>query len=118
MPEQKSEEKLNQSAVVRYMAFAAILALGLGVVVVLHALTVLGNGQTVNFLLSPVVQLLLLGVIVLLSHQAFGVWRRSASLPNARKVQRMTVILLGIVWLLYCIDLYLDPVLNWLLVGR
>ena len=60
----------------------------------------------------PIVDLFFLGLLIILSMKTLTIWRKSETHPKRRDIRGRALILLGSIWLLFILTMYITPALR------
>ena len=62
----------------------------------------------------PIADLFFLGLLIILSMKTLTIWRKSETHPKRRDIRGRVLILLGSIWFLFILTMYIAPVLRFL----
>ena len=60
----------------------------------------------------PIIDLFFLGLLIILSMKTLTIWRKSETHPKRRDIRTMALILLGSIWFMFILTMYIAPILS------
>ena len=60
----------------------------------------------------PIMDLFFLGLLIILSMKTLTIWRKSETHPKRRDIRGRALILLGSIWFLFILTMYITPALR------
>lgn len=107
------EPEISKKDVLLYIFYSFIVDAALAVFLFFRiARIILDESSPLSIDLPPVTFLFALGLVLLFSMKTLTFWRKSANHPNRAKLRIFSVALLGNIWIMLLITLYIDKFLK------
>ena len=110
-----NDPELPNNEWLRYIIFACIVEVLLMLFVIVRlAQAMLEDLHWLREAVPPVADLIVLAVLVIFCMKTLTIWRKSETHPKRRDIRGRVLILLGSIWFLFILTMYIAPVLRFL----
>ena len=109
------EPELPGSEWLRYIVFACVIQVLLMLFVIARLVQVMVEDlDWLRQAVPPVADLIVLAALVVFCMKTLTIWRKSETHPKRRDIRGRVLILLGSIWFLFILTMYIAPVLRFL----
>lgn len=110
-----SEPVLTNKGLIRYLLLGFVVDLALVVFLFFRMSAIMLDADNpLHIELPPVISLLVLGLVLLFSLKTLTVWRKSEGHPKRVNLRSISLALLGSIWIMFLLGLYIESALPYL----